>query len=234
MIAPVLPVVLAGPVAPLGPGGPPSGIAKHPVPGPWQITAHGIVGDAQADLRYHGGPEKALHQYPRDHYAVWAAEIGEHPLLAAPGAFGENLSTLGWTEHDVCIGDIARVGSALLQVSQGRQPCYKLDRRFGRPGMALAMQRTGRTGWYWRVLEAGVAEPGDALALRERPRPDWPLARLIRLLYVDTRNRSDLDAVAALPELAETWRALARRRLATGTVEDWSRRISGPDDPPGR
>mgnify|MGYP003704690417 CR=1 FL=1 len=89
------------------------------------------------------------------------------------------------------------------------------------------MQRTGRTGWYWRVLTEGVAEPGDALALCERSRPAWPLARLIRLLYVDTRNWPDLEAAAALPELAESWRMLARRRLETGAVEDWSRRTTG-------
>ena len=233
MIAPLLPVVLCGPFPPRGPTCPPSGIAKRPVPGPWRITATGIVGDAQGDLRYHGGPEKALHHYPRDHYAAWAAEIGEHPLLSAPGAFGENLAATGWTEHDVCIGDVARFGSALLQVSQGRQPCFKLDRRFGRPGMALAVQRTGRTGWYWRVLQEGVAEPGDVLELRERSRPEWPLARLIRLLYVETRNRPELEAARELAELAESWRRLVDRRLKTGSVEDWSRRITGSDRDPG-
>lgn len=233
LLPPVLPLVLAGPVAPLGPDGPPSGIVKNPVPAPWRITATGLVGDAQADLRYHGGPEKALHQYPQDHYAAWATEIGDHPLLSAPGAFGENLATTGWTERDVCVGDVARFGSALLQVSQGRQPCFKLDRRFGRSGMALAVQRTGRTGWYWRVLKDGVAEPGDRIELRARPRPDWSLARLIHLLYVDTRNRSELQAASAIPELAESWRLLLRRRLRTGAVEDWSKRVTGRDGGPG-
>ncbi|AWN51060.1 MOSC domain-containing protein [Methylobacterium sp. 17Sr1-1] len=227
MITRIQPVVLAGPVAPLGPDGPPSGIAKRPVPGPWKITTTGIVGDAQGDLRYHGGPEKALHHYPQDHYPTWAGEIGDHPLLSAPGAFGENLATSGWTEHDVCVGDIVRFGPVLLQVSQGRQPCFKLDRRFGHPGMARAVQATGRTGWYWRVLEEGSVEPGEALVLHERLQPDWPLSRLVHLFYRDTRNRGDLEAVARLPELAESWRALARRRLESGSVEDWSRRLTG-------
>lgn len=227
MITQILPTVLVGPVAPLGPDGLPSGIAKRPVFGPWQITTIGITGDAQGDLRYHGGPEKALHHYPQEHYPTWAAEIGNHPLLSAPGAFGENLATTGWTEHDVCIGDVVRFGTALLQVSQGRQPCFKLDRRFGRPGMALAVQRTGRTGWYWRVLKEGVAEQDDLLELYERPQPDWPLARLFRLFYVDTLNRSELEAAGDLSELAENWRLLVRRRLQTRAVEDWNRRTTG-------
>ncbi len=231
MISQIQPIVLVGPVAPLGPDGPPSGIAKRSVPGPWTITATGIVGDAQGDLRYHGGPEKALHHYPQDHYAAWADEIGDHPLLSAPGAFGENLATAGWTEHDICVGDVVRFGPVLLQVSQGRQPCFKLDRRFGRPGMARAVQSSGRTGWYWRVLEEGSVEPGEALVLIERLQPDWPLSRLVHLFYRDTRHRGDLEAVAGLPELAESWRALARRRLESGAVEDWSRRLTGVGTP---
>jgi MOSC domain-containing protein YiiM len=227
MIGSAQPVVLTGQVAPLGAGGPSSGIDKHPVPGPWRIRRAGIAGDVQGDLRHHGGPEKALHQYPFEHYATWAAEIGDHPLLAKPGAFGENLSASGWTEGNICIGDMARFGTSLLQVSQGRQPCFKLDLRFGHRGMARALQRSGRTGWYWRVLEEGTAEMGNALLLVERPQPDWPLSRLTRLLYKDTGNRDALAAMARLPELAQGWRKLAERRLASGTVEDWSKRLNG-------
>lgn len=229
MIAQILPIVLVGPVAPLGPDGPPSGIVKRPVPGPWQITSTGIAGDAQGDLLYHGGPEKALHHYPQDHYSTWNAEIGDHPLLSALGAFGENLATSGWTEQDVCVGDVARFGSAILQVSQGRQPCFKLNRRFGRSGMTLALQRTGRTGWYWRVLKEGMAKPGDVIELSSRPRPRWPLARLIRPLYIDIRNQSELEVAAKIPELARSWRLLFRRRLETGAMEDWSRRTTSKD-----
>lgn len=222
-----MPVLLAGRVEPLGPKGIASGIAKRPLPGPWTVSSEGLLDDVQADLRHHGGPEKALHHYPFDHYAAWVEEIGAHPLLGAPGAFGENLSTTGWTEDSVCIGDTARFGTALLQVSQGRQPCFKLDLRFGRKGMARAVQLTGRAGWYWRVLEEGRAEPGDTLALVDRPRPDWPLKRLAELLYRRTDDRAELAAMAQLPELATGWRAIAERRLSTGLVEDWSSRLDG-------
>lgn len=227
MIQPTRPTVLIGQVAPLGAGGPPSGIDKRLTPGPWRITIIGIEGDAQGDLKHHGGPEKALHHYPFDHYAVWSAETSVHPLLFGPGAFGENLSTVGWTEHDVCIGDVVRFGSAFLQVSQGRQPCFKLNRRFQNAGMASAVQATGRTGWYWRVMEEGTAQPGEELVPIDRPQADWPLSRLLHVFYVDRGNREELEKVAKLPQLAESWRIIARRRLESGAVEDWSRRLAG-------
>ncbi len=224
---PTAPAVLTGALAPLGTDGIVSGIAKEPAPGPWRIAALGIDGDAQGDPKHHGGPEKALHQYPHDHYAAWQAEIGPHPLLSRPGAFGENLSTRDWTEANICIGDVVRFGPVVLQVSQGRQPCFRLNRRFGREDMAVQVQRTGRTGWYYRVLEGGVVEAGAALAVVDRPRPDWSLARLIHLLYVDTGNMEALAEAATLSELAEGWRALFRRRLESRAVEDWSRRLDG-------
>ncbi|PPD44617.1 MAG: MOSC domain-containing protein [Methylocystis sp.] len=226
-LAPVRPLVLAGAVAPLGTRGHVSAIDKKASPGPWRIRALGLEGDAQAEKKHHGGPEKALHHYAFDHYPAWREEIGETPLLRAPGAFGENLSTTGWSEENVCVGDVISFGTALLQVSQGRQPCFKLNLRFGLRDMALRVQKSGRTGWYYRVLEEGAAQDGDALALIERPCPGWPLARLTALLYRDTRERDGLAAMAALPQLAGNWRALGQRRLDSGKVENWSARLYG-------
>lgn len=215
-------------LAPLGPRGEPSGIVKQPLPGPWTITETGVIGDAQGDLRHHGGPEKALHHYPRDHYAAWAAEDARlAPLLEAPAAFGENLSTFGMTEQDVCIGDTYALGPALLQVAQGRQPCWKLNARSGVGDLSRRVQETGRTGWYYRVLRPGTVEPGATLDLAARPRPDWPLSRLIRVLYRDAFNVEQLGAMADLPELAEGWRELCRKRLRTRQVEDWKPRLEG-------
>lgn len=221
------PIVLIGSLAPLGTDGVVSGIGKKPVQGPWRITFLGIEGDAQGDRKHHGGAEKALHHYPRDHYAVWQSEIGPHPLLDAPGAFGENLSTHGWTETSICIGDVVRFGSVLLQVSQGRQPCFRLNRRFQREDMAVQVQRTGRTGWYYRVREAGVVDEGAELSVVDRPQPEWPLARLVDLLYVNTRNVEVLSNAIGIAELAEGWRDLFRRRLETSKIEDWQKRLNG-------
>ena len=208
---PVRPIMLAGSVAAIGDDGRISAIDKRPAPAPWRIGPTGLARDAQAGLKHHGGPEKAAHQYPFEHYATWVEEIGDDPLLRKAGAFGENLSTTSWVETNVCIGDVVRFGSALLQVSQGRQPCWKLNRRFARADMTLRVQSSGRAGWYYRVLEVGVAEAGDFLRLLDRLCPDWTLERLTGLLYHDTDDRDGLAGMAALPELAQSWRNLEKR-----------------------
>lgn len=219
--------ILAGSVAPLGPRGAPSGIGKQPVGGRVKLGLEGLTCDAQGDRKHHGGPEKALHHYAREHYAVWREAIGPRAVLEAAGAFGENLSTHGLTEESIAVGDTFRLGEALIQVSQGRQPCWKLNVRFDLPDMALRVQRTGMTGWYYRVLEAGYIEPGDSLQLIDRLSPEWTLRRLWHALYVDTMNLDELAGMCALTHLPENWRSYAQRRLATRQVEDWSRRLSG-------
>lgn len=203
-----------------------SAIDKHPLDRPVRIGPLGIDGDAQADRRVHGGPDKALHAYAAPHFPAWTAELGQNPHFA-PGGFGENLTVLDVAEDAVAVGDRFRLGSALIEVTQGRQPCWKLNLRFGIPDMARRVQDSGRTGWYFRVLERGLAAPGDALALVERRAPDWTLTRLWRVLYRDRLNRDELAGMAALPALSESWRKLARRRLDSASVEDWTRRLSG-------
>lgn len=223
----VTPTLLTGPVAPLPGSDTPSGIAKTPVAGPLWLGAEGFEGDQQADRRVHGGPEKAVHHYARDHYAGWLAEIGPQPALARAGAFGENLSSEGLTEADIAVGDIFRLGDALLQVSQGRQPCWKLNLRFVVPDMARRVQNSGRTGWYYRVLQPGRVTPGDSLELIDRLAPDWTVQRLWHVMYVDRLNRDALTGIAGLEVLAEGWRRYAQRRLDSGRVEDWNRRLEG-------
>ncbi|MGE8634062.1 MAG: MOSC domain-containing protein [Achromobacter piechaudii] len=219
--------LLTGTVRPLGDSGRDSGIDKHPVSARLWLGAEGLRGDEQADRRFHGGPEKALHHYARDHYPGWLAELGERAVLAAPGAFGENISTSGLTEADVCVGDVFRAGTALIQVSQARQPCWKLDHRFGQRGMAARVQASGRTGWYYRVLQEGWLCAGDTLALCERPHPQWSLARVQDVLNRRVLDADVLHALAALPELSPNWRALFEKRAQAGQVEDWTRRLEG-------
>lgn len=219
--------LLIGKVTPLGDRRAPSGIDKHCVDGRLFLRREGFEGDAQGDRIHHGGPDKAVHHYPFEHYAFWREEIGDVPLLARPGAFGENMSTTGMDEARVAIGDVFRLGDALIEVSQGRQPCWKLNARFSVPDMAIRVQKTGRTGWYYRVLEEGCIAPGDELHLVDRRSPEWPLRRLWRTLYVDTLNHDELGAMAALEHLPENWRRYAERRLKTRKVEDWSQRLTG-------
>lgn len=220
--------LLVGPVAPLGAGGVPSGIDKRAVEGRLWLGHAGFAGDAHGDRRHHGGPEKAVHHYPFEHYELWRDEIGVCDLLSRPGAFGENLSTIGMAEADVAVGDTFRLGGALIQVSQGRQPCWKLNLRFGVPGMARRVQQSGRTGWYYRVLEEGHVETGDGFATVDRPTPAWTIERIRRALYVDALNLDELSAMTALTHLADGWRRCAAQRIASRRVEDWTARLVGP------
>jgi len=219
--------LLVGALAPLGQRGVPSGIVKRSVEEPILLTETGFVGDAQGDTRRHGGPEKAVHHYSFDHYESWAAEIGHKPMLTKPGAFGENLSTRGLGEADIAIGDVFRIGSAILQVSQGRQPCWKLNELFSERTMASEVQRTGRTGWYYRVLQSGIVAPNDAMVLEDRLSPEWSVLRIWRTFYVETMNLGELESIAALETLAQGWRDHASRRLSSGKVEDWKLRLEG-------
>src|SRR3546814_12471734 len=178
--------VLIGKTVPLGKNGVASGIFKRPLHSAIQVTRTGLAGDEQGDRKHHGGPEKAIHHYAFDHYAAWKAESPELARhLGTEGAFGENNSTEGLTEADVCIGDVYRLGSARVEVSQARQPCWRLNERFETVGMARRVQETGRTGRYYRVLEEGRGGPGGTLELLDRPAGDWKSARI---LPVDRRS----------------------------------------------
>jgi MOSC domain-containing protein YiiM len=221
--------VRTGRARPFGSRGQLSAIDKQPAAGSVMAMASGLAGDEQGDPRHHGGPDKAVHAYAAAHYPAWAAELPQAAPAFRPGAFGENLVVEGATEADICLGDRWQVGGALLEVSQGRQPCWKLNIRFGRPDMALRVQATGRTGWYFRVLEPGAIAAGDRARRVARPHPDWPLTRVARLLYREVDDRASLAALAALPGLPESWRRLALRRIETGRCEDWRPRIETPD-----
>ena len=220
--------VLIGTPKPFGPKGQPSAMDRHPVDGAVTVAPDGLAGDQVGDPRVHGGAEKAVHHYPHDHYAAWAADAPDIAWrLAAPGAFGENLSVTGWTEANMCIGDIVAWGPARLQISQARQPCWKLNVRFERKTMAKDVERTGRTGWYYRVLEGGTVAVETPLAVIDRPQPDWPLTRLKAVLD-GLESHDALAAAAVLPELADGHRRRAEKRLKSGSEGDQSARLVGP------
>ncbi len=190
-----------------------SAIAKRPVDGVVRVNWQGFEGDAVADPVHHGGWDKAIHLYPQDHYDWWRERKPDHPLLQAPGAFGENIASFGMTEEEICLGDRFSLGSALVEVSHGRQPCWKLDHRFGTRDVLATIVKTGRAGLYFRVLREGEAEAKGRMELLDRPLPDWPIARVFRLL-IGGRHKAEPDAVRALanmPVLAEVWRDRARK-----------------------
>jgi MOSC domain-containing protein YiiM len=207
--------VLCGQVRPFRGDEEPSAIGKLPVAHAVAVGPMGLAGDKQADRTVHGGIDKAVHHYPADHYDWWREHLGNPALLDAPGAFGENISTTGLDETNVCLGDRFRLGTALVEVSQARQPCWKLDHRFGAKGVMAQVVKTRRTGWYYRVIEAGQVSAGDSLELVQRPYPDWPLASLFGLLIGgEAKDRpADLRALREVSVLAETWK-VRRAKLA--------------------
>lgn len=197
-----------------------SAIAKKPAAGPVRIGWLGLEGDAIADTVHHGGWDKAIHLYPQDHYGWWRERKPGHPLFDAPGAFGENIASRGMTEQEICLGDRFTLGSAIVEVSHGRQPCWKLDHRFGARDVMATIIKTARCGIYFRVLREGEAEAGTRMELLDRPLPDWPIARVFRLL-IGGGHKVEPDAVralAAMPLLAEAWRTRAAKLASLSPV----------------
>ncbi len=194
--------VQIGRAAPLGPEGVLSGFVKRPVSGLIEVNPTGLWGDEQADLRVHGGPDKAVYGYPESRYEAWRTAYPQHSALLMPGGFGENLTIAGCDETTVCLNDIVRVGSCLLQVSQPRQPCFKFALRFADVAMPHAMIRNGYCGWYYRVLQPGRLAAGDALSLEDRPHPLWPIDRVNRRIVQrrgTPEEKSEFAALAPTP-----------------------------------
>jgi MOSC domain-containing protein YiiM len=205
-----------------------SGIVKQSVTGPVRLGRTNLDGDGQADLRNHGGLEKAVLAYAAGHYAIWREELALPDLPF--GAFGENLTIDGLDETSVCIGDVYAVGGAKVQVSQPRKPCWKLARRWKLKDLPVRVQQTGRGGWYLRVLDEGFIEPGQAFALRERPCPRWTVSLANDLLYRRRVSPEDLAGLAACPLLSPTWRDSLGRRISGQTDSDPRGRLIGPNE----
>ncbi len=190
-----------------------SAIAKQPVAGPVQIGTEGLEVDEQADRSVHGGPEMAVHLYPSDHHAFWREQIGQHTLLSEPGAFGSNLAVSGLTEAQVHIGDQFRFGSALLEVNQPRQPCWKIEHRFGVKKMVAAIIASGRCGWYFRVLEEGTAQAGDTLERVSLGASDWSVEQVFKAIIAGKGTQDELRELSLLESLSPKVRAKAAAKL---------------------
>lgn len=203
-----------------------TGFFKHLIRDPVWLNTLNLDGDGQADLENHGGVDKAVNVYPIEHYPYWL-QILSVPELA-PGAFGENFTTEALSEDDVCIGDTFEIGEALLQVSQPRQPCWKLARRWGIPDLAVRFQNTGRTGWYFRVLREGLVQIDQEVVLVARPFPQWTIARANLLMHHQTEDRDAARGLANCPALSSRWRVKLGKRADTGVVESHSARLYGP------
>jgi MOSC domain-containing protein YiiM len=186
-------------------------INKVPAGGRLWLSLDGFPGDHVADSVHHGGPDKAVCCYPTEHYPTWQERLG-HGL--GPAAFGENLTTAGLLEDAVCIGDVLQIGRARAQVTQPRQPCWKLANKQGEPRLVLWLNEALHTGFYLRVLEPGEVGVGDAVDLLDRPHAGYTVARAMRVMLSKPADVEELRSFLAIPALSQAWREDFTRRLA--------------------
>lgn len=190
-----------------------SAIDKTSVMGRVALSQKNLTGDRQFNLKFHGGVDKAVCCYCAEHYPMWRELLGKAEDFTS-GAFGENFTVLDMLEEDVCIGDVYEIGSAVVQVSQPRQPCINLARKWDLRKLPEMMMDNGRTGYYLRVQQTGEVSAGDAFTLRERPCPDLSVLRLNRVMYQDEGDSELLERLAVLPELAASGRVFQRMLAA--------------------
>lgn len=189
-----------------------------------QINGLGMIDDEQAEP-FHGGLDRALLQYNALHYQTLAQRFPHSSALFVNGGFGENLVVEGMSERNICIGDQIKMGTCLLEVSQPRSPCFKLNARFKESNLARFIQENQQTGWFYRVLEEGKITENDDIHLVCRPHPEWTLAKVLHHLYIDTNDQKATKALASLGPLADETKDVFITRLNTNAVEDWSGRL---------
>lgn len=181
-----------------------TGIFKKPVRGRVTMQRLNLDGDRQADLKVHGGVDKAVYAYPSEHYAYWKVELPDREFPW--GMFGENLTTEGLLEDTVNIGDQLRIGSAKVVVTQPRMPCYKLAVKFGRDDIIKRFLQSGRTGFYFAVLEEGNVGAGDKIELIVRDKSNVAVADISRLYVSEKENTGLMRRAVEVEALPESWR----------------------------
>ncbi len=188
-----------------------SAIHKKPVQTRLFLDVEGLTGDQQANRKFHGGPDKAVCCFCEEHYAGLREFAGAGDEFSF-GAFGENFTVTGMTEENVFLGDIYRIGSAVVQVSQPRQPCINLVRKWGHADIITHMTTQNTTGFYFRVLQTGEVEAGIPLELQERPLPDLSIVTLNDAKYRKVGGIEMARRLSTTPELSEEWTQNFRKR----------------------
>lgn len=200
-----------------------SGINKKQVDGPIFLDKLNFAGDGQADLIHHGGADKAVCVYSFEHYSYWEQRLNRKLDVAA---FGENLTIKGMLESDVAIGDIFQIGEAVVQVSQPRQPCYKLAARYGVADLPVQVERTGYTGYYFRVLKAGWITSSAAIVLKERHPKQLTVEYANEIMHHDKNNIKAIKEILSVNELSKSWQNTFTKRL-NGEEIDRKLRVEG-------
>jgi MOSC domain-containing protein YiiM len=179
-------------------------IFKQPVAGPVEVLATHLAGDGQADLRVHGGPDKAVYAYPQEHWDYWRQRLPADQLTS--GAFGENLTTAGLLESEVRVGDCFQVGTAVLLAVQPRRPCVKLGIRLQRPAVVQEFEQARRSGIYFRVQQPGVLQAGDTITLLQASPYSGTIQDMVDCLAPGPHDQAKVQALLATPYLTPSWR----------------------------
>jgi len=187
-------------------------IFKQPVAGPVAVHAEHLAGDGQADLRVHGGRDKAVYAYPQEHWAYWQQYLPAAQLV--PGAFGENLTTVGLLEPNVRVGDCFQLGTAVLMAVQPRRPCVKLGLRLARPSIVREFELARRSGIYFRVQQPGVIQAGDATTLIRASAHKVTIQDMVDCLAPGPHDLAKVRALLATPFLSSSWQERLTRLLA--------------------
>ncbi|PFL20658.1 MOSC domain-containing protein [Bacillus cereus] len=175
------------------------------------LSKDGFLGDDVADLKHHGGPDRAVCVYPHEHYALWEEEF-QTTLPAS--TFGENITVTNMLERDVCIGDTYQLGEAIIQVTQARVPCSTISKRLGIPGILPRIVATGFTGYLCRVLQEGTVRKDSKITLLERPSNNVSVLFSNEIYFHNRKDKDGIEKILAVPELAEIWRGQLEDRLA--------------------
>lgn len=199
-----------------------TGIFKFPVLGPIWLGRDNLQGDGQADLVHHGGVDKAVCAYSAEHWSYWQNILPPDQLRG--GAFGENFTLEQLTETDVCIGDVFSVGLAVVQVSQPRQPCWKLASRWRIRDLAVQVKHTGFTGWYFRVVHEGQVEAHQQLLLLDRPCPEWTVAAANQIMHHERMDQAAAERLSLCPFLSSSWQLTLRQRARSQAEPDSQQR----------
>lgn len=189
-----------------------TGIFKEPVSGRVMLRKLNLDGDGQADLTVHGGVHQAVYVYPIEHYSYWKQELGRPDM--AFGQFGENFTVAEMLEDQVHIGDLFRVGSAVVQVTQPRVPCYKLAIKMNLPKFPKLFMASGRTGYYLRVRQEGEVGAGDVIERIEIASEKMTVRKIFHLAFRDHDDRESLKRALRLAGLSPGWHSMFAERLA--------------------
>ncbi|WP_434939509.1 MOSC domain-containing protein [Shewanella sp. HL-SH8] len=184
-----------------------------------------VLGNGEADPKHHGGLDRVLHHFPREHYGQYRRWDMMSSFKDAP-AMGENISTVGLNESQVNIGDIIQIGDVTLQVTQPRSPCFKLNLQFGHPEFALAMQKSKMCGWFYRVLSEGDIANDDAIYLVDRL-SDISIAHAMKIYFLPEFDAKQYQQLLQCPGLAQSWVDSLTRRISNQSIEDWQMRLYG-------